>query len=180
MLKHGFQRLWQAIIDKEGFDVHYDVNIERVYRRRRGSWLCMGNGRDCHFFKFVVWTPELKQSLHKFHPAHEDEKDIFSRTEVHYYSTSLVDSLDVKRGLTAIDYMFTNVLLKREHSVWAQRDSYAALNGFSGKAYQNGTYPTGESLNLPIGPHRLSAGESTLRRTNSDKIVIVIIIILQE
>ena len=144
MLKHGFQYLWQAMIDQENLEVHYDIDVTRVYRNRRGSWLCTDEERDCHFFKFVIWTPELKESVHKFHPRHEEELDVFGRTEVHYYSTSLVDSLHVKRGLTAIDYMFTNVLKKREHSVWAQRESYAALRGFSGKAYQNGTYPTGK------------------------------------
>jgi len=143
MLKHGFQPLWEAIIDQENLRVHYDVDIRLLYRNRRGSWLCTRDERECHFFRFVIWTPELKLSFRKFRPARSDERDIFSRTQVHYYSTSLVDSLNVKRGLTAIDYMFGNVLSKREHSVWAQRDSYAALRGYAGPAYQNGTYPSG-------------------------------------
>ena len=144
MLKHGFQHLWQSIIDKENLHIVYGVDIKHVYRHRRGSWLCTDEERECHFYKFIVWTPELKLSLKKFHPAHEDERDIFSRTSVHYYSTSLVDSMNVQKGLTAIDYMFSNVLNKREHSVWAQRESYAALRGYGGASYQNGSFPSGK------------------------------------
>lgn len=143
MLKNGFQTLWQKMIEKDNLNVVYGVDIKTVYRHRRGSWLCTDDERECHFYKFVVWTPELKTSLHKFQPAHEDEIDAFSRTTVHYYSTSLIDSLNVKRGTTAIDYMFDNVLKKREHSLWAQRDSYAALRNYNGTDYQNGNLPSG-------------------------------------
>ena len=144
MLKHGFQHLWEAIIEKEHLHIEYEVNVDHVYRVRRGSWLCTRHHEHCQYYKFVVWTPELRQSIHKFKPLHADEQEIFSRTTVHYYSTSLVDSLNVHKGLTSIDYMFSNVLHKREHSVWAQRDSYAALRGHNGTDYQNGNYPSGK------------------------------------
>eukprot|EP00795_Rhopilema_esculentum_P008077 gene8077-13993_t len=183
MLKHGFQHLWETIIEKEHLHIEYDVNVDHVYRVRRGSWLCTRHHEHCQYYKFVIWTPELKQSIHKFQPLHADEQEIFSRTTVHYYSTSLVDSLNVRRGLTSIDYMFSNVLHKREHSVWAQRDSYAALRGDNGTDYQNGNYPSGDDgkkMRTTVGyqygktkPTRDQLKrimESTLRRMNGKNI----------
>eukprot|EP00794_Sanderia_malayensis_P011741 gene11741-12962_t len=153
MLKHGFQGLWEAMIQKAGLHIEYDVNIQHVYRNRRGTWLCTKFHRECEFYKFVMWSPELKQSLGKFHEPHEEEVDIFMRMRPVYFSTSLIDTHNVQRGLTSIDYMFSNVLAKREHSVWAQRESYAALRGFNGTAYQNGSYPTGkQEVDITSGP----------------------------
>ena len=133
------------MIKKESLHIEYGVDVEYVYRRRKGSWLCEKWHQQCHFYNFVIWSPELKTSLDKFHPAHEEELDVFSRMEPVYFSTSIIDTLGVQRGLTAIDYMFSNVLNKVEHSVWAQRDSYAAINGQNGTAYQLGLLPTGKN-----------------------------------
>ena len=71
------------------------------------------------------------------------EQELLTRTSREYFSTAIMDSRNVPRGKTPIDYFFSNVLLKREHSVWAQRDSYARLHGYQGDDYQNGVYPTG-------------------------------------
>ena len=62
---------------------------------------------------------------------------------------SLVNSTGVIHDQTPIDYWFDNVLKKREHSVWAQRDSFAAVHGFMGPVYQKGAFPSGNDA-LPV------------------------------
>ena len=129
--------------DQEELDIRYSKGIKKVYRSKKGkSWLCWTD-RECEPFDFVVWTPVMKRSLKSFHPAYEEEKEIFNKMRPVYFSTSLVNSLGVIRGPTPIDYWFDNVMKKREHSVWAQRDSYASVKGYEGPDYQNKVYPSG-------------------------------------
>ena len=72
------------------------------------------------------------------------EQELLTRTEHVYFTTAILNSRNVTRPKTPIDYFFSNVLLKREHSVWAQRDSYALVMGYQGDDYQNGVYPNGD------------------------------------
>ena len=148
MLRHGFQPLWEAMLTKERLQIHYGVDIQHVYRRHHGSWLCTKRHRECKFYNFIIWSPELKQSLHKFRPLFEDERDIFSRTKPIFFTTSLINSLGVRRGLTPIDFMLDNALKKREHRIWVQRDSFASVKGYKGHAYQNGSLPSGKEVVL--------------------------------
>ena len=104
----------------------------------------MSDGKFRHLlFDFVIWSPEMKSSLKYWLNRTPKEQRLFSRTTTSYFTTALMDSRGVSRGQTPIDYWFDNVLNKREHSVWAQRDSYAAVNRFEGDDYQNGLLPNG-------------------------------------
>jgi len=85
----------------------------------------------------------MKESLHLWKDLVSTEKEIFSKTTPNFFTTSLVDTRDMTRGLTPIDYWVDNVVKKRDNSVWAQRDTYAVNNKFLGPKYQTGTFPTG-------------------------------------
>ncbi len=132
---------------KKKLHIEYEVDIHHVFRRRKGSWLCTRNLRECRFYEFVIWTPELRPSLRKFHPSYAEERRIFSRMAPVYFTTTLADTEGVKRGQSPIEFWFSNALKKREHSIWVQRDSYATLQGYKGPAYQNGSLPSGMKMN---------------------------------
>ena len=56
-----------------------------------------------------------------------------------YFTTTLVDSLNQKRGRSPSDYWFDNKNSRtlKQHAVWAQRNSYAVHNGQYGSDYTN-------------------------------------------
>ena len=149
-MKNGFQNLWKTIVRKENIQIEYNVNIQWMLRtgkgRRRaaviGAEMSDGTFQRLNF-DFVMWSPEMKSSLKYWVNCIPKEQSLFSKTKRTYFTTALMDSRGVVRGKTPIDYWFSNILAKREHSVWAQRDSYASVNGFEGKDYQSGLLPNG-------------------------------------
>ena len=72
------------------------------------------------------------------------EQELLTRTTRTYFTTAILDSRNVSRAKTPIDFFFSNMISKREHSIWVQRDSYAAIHGYQGDKYQNGGYPNGD------------------------------------
>ena len=81
-------------------------------------------------FDFLIWSPEMKTSLkYWFNPEIIAERFYFSRTKPTFFTTALVNSKGTVKGPTPIDYWFDNINKKRENSLWAQRDSFAAING---------------------------------------------------
>ena len=72
------------------------------------------------------------------------EQELLTRTEHMYFTTAILNSRNVRRAKTPIEFFFSNMIFKREHSVWVQRDSYAAIHGYHGRDYQNGLYPNGD------------------------------------
>ena len=101
-----------------------------------------GKFRRLHF-DFVIWSPEMKSSLKYWLNRTPEEQSLFSETTSNYLTTALMDSRGVSCGPTPIDYWLDNIVKKREHSVCAKRDSYAAVNCFEGVDYQNGLLPNG-------------------------------------
>jgi len=162
VLKSGFQNLWETIVREENIAVTFHVDILKIYRpvtqlyktsstyvesKCREAWI-LKQDRNEPFptwerYDFIIWSPEMKESLHLWKDLVSTEKEIFSKTTPNFFTTSLVDTRDMTRGLTPIDYWVDNVVKKRDNSVWAQRDTYAVNNKFLGPKYQTGTFPTG-------------------------------------
>ena len=139
MLKRGFKTLWEKIIEAENLKITFNVDIYQLYRtkgQQQKVWMDMKAGlsqqRKWHQYDFVIWCPEMKTSL-PYWDKIDEEVYYFSRPKPTFYTTALIDTEGVTRGTSPIDYLFDNILQKRQHSLWAQRDSYAALNGYTGE-----------------------------------------------
>ena len=84
----------------------------------------------------------MKESLPLWGNQFEKEVEYFSKTDIHYFTTAIIDTINETRSISPIIYF-----LKSNHSeiydnrVIAQRDSYSAINKFTGPLYQNATYP---------------------------------------
>lgn len=141
MIRGGFQGLWETVKIWEDIKVWFNVNIEQLYRRNNNI-LIKDSLRGWLKFNFLIWTPSLYSNLHLIDPSTK-EKEIFSKLNPVWFTTTLFDSTYGVRGSSPIDYWISNVEEKREHSVWAQRDSYGTLNGLQGPAYENGSLPGG-------------------------------------
>ena len=115
-----------------------------MIRYRDGTHLCSYFHR-CERFDFVVWTPHLDLALEQgiFSPALYEEKMIFSRLTPVYFTTSIINSLGYKRGMSATEHWVRNVATKKDHVYWASRDSYSIINEYQGVLYQNNLFPTG-------------------------------------
>ena len=148
MLRNGFGNLWQKIIDAEKLDVRFGVSIYRLYRSRTQNKLWiemnMGGTRNFHEYDFLIWSPEMKSSFPIWADATDEEIYYFSRPQPAFFTTALVDTVNMTRGTSPIDYWFDNINKKRQHSLWAQRDSYAALSNLHGDLYQKRAYPGGK------------------------------------
>ena len=153
MLKSGFGTLWKNIVKKEGLKIKYNVQINRIYRkksyrygRRPVVWIHQKEGFGGRWklerYDFLIWSPEMKTSLRYWANQRPKEKLYFYKTKPTWFTTSLVDTLDVVRGPSPIDYFIDNVNTKSGH-VWAQRDTFSAVRDFPRDKYQAFETPTG-------------------------------------
>jgi len=85
----------------------------------------------------------MKTSLRYWMDARQEEKSYFRLTHPTWFTTALVDTLGVTKGPTSIDYWLDNINKRRQSSLWAQRDTYAAIRNFTGPDYQQGKLPSG-------------------------------------
>ena len=161
VLKSGFQNLWETIVEKENIQVTFNVDILQVFRpatqrldkktKCRDVWIAQRIGKNgtpkwVHY-NFLIWSPEMKDSLHLWKNPVSQEVEFFSKTQERYFTTSLIDTKNMIRGLTPIDYWVDNMAQKKEYSVWAQRDSYGVLNKQSGTEYRSAKLPTSNDEN---------------------------------
>ena len=144
MIRGGFQNLWKTVVEKENIEVVLNANVLNVKRYTNyvqlGLWYC--NRRYRKYFDFLIWTPSVYTTRGRLNVCSK-ERNIFSKLKPVWFSTTLFSSTYGTRGKSPIDYWFDNVENKREHSLWAQRDSYGTLNEYYGEAYQNGSLPGG-------------------------------------
>ena len=127
MLRNGFKNLWKKIIEVENLDVRFNVDIYRLYRSRSQNklWIDMKTGSGSRGFQeydFLIWSPEMKTSLPIWADATDEEIYYFSRPSPAFFTTALVDTVNMTRATSPIDYWFDNINKKRQHSLWAQRD----------------------------------------------------------
>ena len=152
MLKSGFQNLWETIVEQENIKVTFNVDIFSLYRGfdrkcRGGAWLYKreGHRKPCwEYFDFIIWSPEMKTSISRWRDNIPLERQLLTATNHVYFTSSIVDSENEIRGYTPIDYWMDNIRRKRQYSVWAQRDSYAAIRPrYKGVPYQTNSLPNG-------------------------------------
>ena len=164
MLKSGFQNLWETIVDQEGIDVTFNVDIFSLYRGidrecrdnlyrgfdrecRDGAWLHKREGHrqpTWEYFDFIIWSPEMKTSISRWRDNIPLERQLLTATNHVYFTTSIVDSENETRSLAPIDYWLDNIRRNIANSVWSQRDSYAAIRShYKGILYQNNSLPNG-------------------------------------
>lgn len=148
MIRSGFQNLWKTVVKKENIQVIFNANIANVKRYPNyvhlDAWFRYGLiwYKKRSYFHFLVWTPSVYTNIRRLDLCHK-EWNIFSKLKPVWFSTTLFSSTYGIRGKSPIDYWVDNVNEKREHSLWAQRDSYATLTGQYGEAYRNGSLPDG-------------------------------------
>ena len=147
MIRGGFENLWKTIVQRENIKVVLNANISKVKRSENGVSLRVGHGdrnrrRKRTKYDFLIWTPSV-YTTRDLLDANREEKTIFQKLTPVWFTTTLFDSTYGNRGNSPIDYWLSNVENKREHHLWAQRDSFGTLHSYYGKAYQNGSLPGG-------------------------------------
>ena len=153
LLKNGFQNLWEKIVEAEDITIYLNTKVTRLVRQTvskdSNSYKSIistqntkTNSYEDRSYDFMIWTPEMKESLPLWGNQFEKEVEYFSKTDIHYFTTAIIDTINETRSISPIIYF-----LKSNHSeiydnrVIAQRDSYSAINEFTGPLYQNATYP---------------------------------------
>ena len=153
LLKNGFQNLWEKIVEAENIAIYFNTRVTRLVRQTvskdSNSYKSIistqntkTNFSEDRSYDFLIWTPEMKESLPLWGNHFEKEAEYFNKTDIHYFTTAIIDTINETRSISPVLYF-----LKSNHSeiygnrVIAQRDSYGAINEFTGPLYQNATYP---------------------------------------
>ena len=191
MIRGGFQNLWTTIVEKENIDVFLNTSVTRVKRYSNKVRIYTHHEREwcSKEFDFLIWTPSVYTTRNILDPNGK-ERNIFSRLRPVWFSTTIFSSTYGVRGNSPIDYWLDNVKNKREHSLWAQRDSYGTLNQYEGEAYRNGSLPgapDGQFIRTGVAyqygkrkPPNMSCLEKILRKSLKDTQATNIEIVRQE
>ena len=103
VLKHGFEKVWTTIVEEEGLNVTYNVDIVGVSRSSSSG------GTDLEIWRssrietescdFLVWTPPMADLLRVLKDPSDEEQRLFSTLRPTYYTASLIDTEDgVRHG----------------------------------------------------------------------------------
>ena len=154
VLKNGYQNLWEKIVESENITIHFNTKVTRLSRRKVSlkethSYISnvatqntKTNSSGERVYNFLIWTPEMKESLPLWNNHFGKEAEYFNKTHVDYYTTALIETINETRSISPeTHYIRTNHTEFYDDRVIAQRDSYSTIYGFTGPLYQNGTYP---------------------------------------
>lgn len=129
MFRNGYMQLTDKLAAKA--DVRLNVNINQVHRTSKGITIKFSNTTHSNVaekFDFLIWAADAREALKVLDRTTSMEKS-FSRLTNTWFTTRLYDTEERCTSLMPIDYWLDNLSKKREHSVWARRNSDFVMNG---------------------------------------------------
>ena len=51
------------------------------------------NSSEDRSYDFLIWTPEMKESLPLWGNQFEKEAQYFNKTDIHYFTTAIIDTI---------------------------------------------------------------------------------------
>ena len=156
-LKNGFQKLWEKLVETENITIHFNTKVtelkrQKVSQNEPNSYISIvttqdtkTNATNSRTYDFLIWTPEMKESLPLWDDHFGKEAEYFSKTYAHYLTTALIDTVNETSSISPITYYMKSKSNEMYgNRIIAQRDSYATINRFTGMLYENGVYPVSE------------------------------------
>lgn len=142
VLKNGYQNLWEKIVESENITIHFNTKVTRLSRRKVSlkethSYISnvatqntKTNSSGERVYNFLIWTPEMKESLPLWNNHFGKEAEYFNKTHVDYYTTALIETINETRSISPeTHYIRTNHTEFYDDRVIAQRDSYSTIYG---------------------------------------------------
>merc|ERR1719341_2384918 len=96
VLKHGFEKVWTTIVEEEGLNVTYNIDIVGVSRSSNGTLLDIWRDSrvETESCEFLVWTPPMTDLLRVLTDPSLEEQRLFSTLEPEYVTASLIITED--------------------------------------------------------------------------------------
>ena len=141
-------------METENITIHFNTKVTGLIRQKisqhdPNSYISIVTTQDTkrntsnsRTYDFLIWTPEMKESLPLWNDHFGKEGEYFSKTHAHYLTAALIDTANETRSVTPITYYMKSKSNEMYgNRIIAQRDSYATINRFTGRLYENGVYP---------------------------------------
>ena len=132
ILKEGYAKLWNTIVEKEKLDVRYNVDIASVKRSGLETGVTIGiqNGLevDQEECEFMVWTPSMIELMKVLHAPTLKEVNLFSTLKADIHSASVVTSKGTIRHAPYTVFMESVNSPVFEHQVLVSFDWDALVN----------------------------------------------------
>ena len=104
-----------------------DVQIKEIQRSSSGIKISFQNGKT-ESFDYLIWAADAREALKVIDNVTPEEKK-FNRLENSWYTTTLFDSTEKCKTPLPVQVWVSNILQKREDSVWSRRISKYVLFG---------------------------------------------------
>jgi len=114
-LKYGYEHVLKTIAKKENLNIQFQVDIERIERRRNGVYLrTLQNFEErTEYCDFLIWTPEATQLVRSLDKPTKAETYLLSSLKQEVYHVHLMDVEGGVRHAPSTAFM-ANVLNKEE------------------------------------------------------------------
>lgn len=184
-LRLGFQNLWETIIAKENIAIkmnsevkklkpltkkgtkgRHDIELKYAHKNPVTKRIQMITKR----YNFVMWTPEMKQSLALWDFHDPEVTNYFNKTTVSYFTTAITDTQNEARSFSPILLKFTsNHTTFYNNRVTADRNSFSTLKRQFGPNYTNRKFPISNdgsnvSTSVVYQMHSNEKNESDLKK----------------
>ena len=130
-LKEGYEALWSTIVEKEGMEVRYNVDIVGVTRTGYGGVTIHTRDRTIinrEHCDFMVWTPPMTELLKVLHYPTSNEWDFFSRLQATVTTASVFTSKGLVRHSPYTVFMENVMRMSPDHQVTACFDWEGIVN----------------------------------------------------
>ena len=141
-------------METENITIHFNTRVtglvrQKVSQHEPNSYISIvttldtkRNTSNSRTYDFLIWTPEMKESLPLWNDHFGKEAEYFSKAHVHYLTTALIDTANGRRSIAPMTYYMKSKSNEMYgNRIIAQRDSYATINRFTGPLYENGVSP---------------------------------------
>ena len=132
ILKEGYAKLWNTIVEKEKLNVRYNVDIASVKRSGKETGVTLGiqNGldEDPEECDFMVWTPSMIELMKVLHAPTLKERKLFSTLKADIHSASVVTSKGTIRHSPYTVFMESVNSKEVDHQVLVSFDWDALVN----------------------------------------------------
>ena len=119
ILKHGYQSVWETIVEKEKLNIQYHTDIVNIYRKKNRfymkTWQKLAKPKT-EVCNFLVWTPDGSELVRTLNNPSNEEKHLLSSLKPDVYHSQLINlEGGVRHGPTTA--FMENVLSKEEYGV---------------------------------------------------------------
>ena len=148
ILKKGFENIWNKVVQKEHFDIKYNVDIFSVLRDSRNRVTLLYKDQyhnrlseDCDF---LIWTPPMPELMKVLSNPTSEERKLFNTLSHHIFMSTILKDTGTVRNRPYVIYQQSledgnnNVT---DGEVMTELDVYGELNYCD--ANDDGTLPRG-------------------------------------